>query len=1245
MKISKTIISLFLALLMLISALPLTASAADTAPADTGAETDIADTGEIRVFEAATAKDLDTLLVANNTGYTLQINVTADITAYVGTPGDHSDANYVPIYCTVGQGKKILNLNGHALNYQSDYVCIYNGYEYGDLYLESKSNECLFSIPVGAELEVNGDSLTEHGKYGSIKYDGVVLERCDAIDQRDIFHVDGGKLIINSGNYLAPTNTYLIWYNYRNDDIYPVNGTAVTVNSRGSLIINGGYFEGKGVNAYKIRIDDGSIYHWSPDYDKMNGALEIKSYVPTVEINGGHFMGVFHSCPVRMPRSENVIFRGGRFTVDGNTKENIVTKYEGPDAYGVYTLDELGIVGVVLNHLDEDTVYYTTNPFTVFSDTQSIYALETELIIAPKTKKSGVPGYPDEDNKYLRFWRNGVPYDSTYTTDEEWKVNNDFIIEIGDESFYYPKYIFDEFNTRDIGQLIIGTLTVHKYISEGNRPQIIDEELQIYAYKEDGVWKVNLKDVISEEYFNKFEKDELYVLEFHVDEEYRNANGKQTVTHLGWYYLNIDTRPNVISDLTANLEELPFPGHRPSMTATVPDGANYSVSDVYWFYNGSLLDKNAGLIPGANYHICVELEANDGYRFSKGISGTISGKKAAIQFSDAPERTKLQMSISYTCPDGITNLEAAITVPQAGKYPSYSATVPKDVKYAVEDFTSGTYFKNGVQWYNISDGSYIDPDNIKKFVEGDRYQVIISFVTVNNTYRFSTTNRHATLNGNDTSFLPFSADTQLHNVYIKYIFTVGTLDTMLTEVSATVIEPVENMHPNTKVTVPEGRGYSAVGANPMWKDSTGNTVFTTSVYEAGKKYTCTMELTAADGYRFPTSGLNAYINGEAADVFYTDRKHVKLSKTFTAHDVLKIYSVMADITPPRPDEYPDLSPSTDSGLYEVSISKWIDLSTGKDLDTSKPFEAGKRYRIVLRFDTELGKKFDENLKGYLNGEIMTLESRMNNVAYLYADFYSGDGAPVILDHVACTVEEPKGGKLLPFTAVSEEPDKYTIKINYWQDRTAGGNITSSSDVTAVVGHEYRLYLTYVMNDGYYADTTADHYVNEDLATKGSNAQQYYVSLYCYDEASQYKVQALVHSFLDMEETLEAELLRSNGSIVSTSSVKSDNLIVFNNVVEGDYILRVAKKDHVTRNYSFTVSGDTDLIFQINPLGDIDGDGATSTFDFALANAHAKGVTLLEGYALDCANVDGEGDVTTFDAALINSHAKGVSLLY
>ena len=100
------------------------------------------------------------------------------------------------------------------------------------------------------------------------------------------------------------------------------------------------------------------------------------------------------------------------------------------------------------------------------------------------------------------------------------------------------------------------------------------------------------------------------------------------------------------------------------------------------------------------------------------------------------------------------------------------------------------------------------------------------------------------------------------------------------------------------------------------------------------------------------------------------------------------------------------------------------------------------------------------------------------------------------------------------------------------------------------------------------------------------------------------------------------------------------------VASGTYTMKVSKKNHITREYTVTVStGTKTQNAEIRLLGDVNGDGKISTADVLKANFHAKRVNLLTGYEFLCADVNGDGKISTADVNKINSHAKKVTLLW
>lgn len=103
---------------------------------------------------------------------------------------------------------------------------------------------------------------------------------------------------------------------------------------------------------------------------------------------------------------------------------------------------------------------------------------------------------------------------------------------------------------------------------------------------------------------------------------------------------------------------------------------------------------------------------------------------------------------------------------------------------------------------------------------------------------------------------------------------------------------------------------------------------------------------------------------------------------------------------------------------------------------------------------------------------------------------------------------------------------------------------------------------------------------------------------------------------------------------------------FEGLPVGDYTLTISGGNYAERTYEIVIAeGENTQDVELNPLGDINGDGDVTTADVGMANSHAKGVTTLEGYAFVCANVSGDDLVSTSDVGMINSHAKGVKTLW
>lgn len=133
---------------------------------------------------------------------------------------------------------------------------------------------------------------------------------------------------------------------------------------------------------------------------------------------------------------------------------------------------------------------------------------------------------------------------------------------------------------------------------------------------------------------------------------------------------------------------------------------------------------------------------------------------------------------------------------------------------------------------------------------------------------------------------------------------------------------------------------------------------------------------------------------------------------------------------------------------------------------------------------------------------------------------------------------------------------------------------------------------------------------------------------------------------DNETPITVTITDENGRAVAEGSVHGGEECVIKNIEAGNYKLTVSGKKYAPRTYDITVADqDITLTAQLNPYGDINGDGEVSTADAGLANAHVNGTNLLEDYQFEVAEVSGDSDLSTADVGMINAHAKGTVLLW
>ena len=233
--------AVFLALVLLSGTIP--ASAAGPAPdaGEPSAYTQAAGSGFTEVeLSDGSADDLKSYLETDG-DYIIRIN--RDLESEYSRTGD---------WCTLGSGVKVLNLNGHEVTVHNDgdhshSLGVFRRF-FGDICT-------MLSVPEGAELVINDD-----GNSGAIEYAGSLDTsyyggRHLYFERRDLIKVNGGKLTVNGGNFHAGRSRKYYSVHDAKNVWAQINGLAVYMTG-GTVVINGGSFEGRGYTNYNFDLED-----------------------------------------------------------------------------------------------------------------------------------------------------------------------------------------------------------------------------------------------------------------------------------------------------------------------------------------------------------------------------------------------------------------------------------------------------------------------------------------------------------------------------------------------------------------------------------------------------------------------------------------------------------------------------------------------------------------------------------------------------------------------------------------------------------------------------------------------------------------------------------------------------------------------------------------------------------------------------------------------------------------------------
>lgn len=424
------------------------------------------------------------------------------------------------------------------------------------------------------------------------------------------------------------------------------------------------------------------------------------------------------------------------------------------------------------------------------------------------------------------------------------------------------------------------------------------------------------------------------------------------------------------------------------------------LSNVRWYEDGTEIFSGAYFKEGMSYSVLMQIKAKAGCQFPVdemgnpsvycrvngydaevyGVEGKDPSQYAAVRFDFGPCNDSIIEEITIT----------GIVPPVPGEYPSYTAAVQgsgyqidtsKNSYYDAYWADEKWYFvKNGVSWWDVTDGDYDYVYENEVFLPGHQYRCEVYVKTeegyefVQDLYTDPETWPSVTVNGNPGALTFHSASNLMWYQEVKYTFPVAPAD--IESVTVTGLEtPVAGEAPDYTAEVdnpylyemdPEsGYDYSGI----WWYDEDGRYVVPGHhTFEAGKTYHVQLRVAAAKLESGELVGqfvedVAVKLEGFAIDRVRVWDEVIIIDAYYTCPDSLVGNTISGNITAF------DNAESVTIQLIEEGASEPAYESYGRE-DFSISGIPNGRYTMVVRKKNHVPRSYDITVgEGRLNVDI------------------------------------------------------------------------------------------------------------------------------------------------------------------------------------------------------------------------------------------------------------------------------------
>ena len=246
------------------------------------------------------------------------------------------------------------------------------------------------------------------------------------------------------------------------------------------------------------------------------------------------------------------------------------------------------------------------------------------------------------------------------------------------------------------------------------------------------------------------------------------VNGKTVSTGLSDHNTTIHLRPNfgtcpkAVEEVALNIAA-PVENEKPSKAVTASSSAYYvPTNSVKWEVFSSDIQTYTPMVTSTfigarHYKVSFDVVANSGYAFpvelinpydfDSCVTATVNGKPAYVYAVEEASTSKIRVSMEFGECNAtiIKNIRIEVTPPKAGEHPDYTARVlgtgysintSKNSYYDASWANQKWYYvKNGVSWWDVTDGGYEYVYDKDVFLPDHKYQCEV-YVKTDDGYEF-----------------------------------------------------------------------------------------------------------------------------------------------------------------------------------------------------------------------------------------------------------------------------------------------------------------------------------------------------------------------------------------------------------------------------------------------------------------------------------------------------------------------------